>query len=124
MAAVHDEVLLILLLAGLLAKNARLRGFRRLDIAVAPRTPKVVHRNCADGPLGTRRRFRRRSLGRRGMRGVHQVLEFLAGFEIRYALGGHLHARARFRIASHARLTLAGPEASEAANFNLVVRAK
>src|SRR6267378_8459289 len=48
MAAVYDEVFLILPLGGLLAKNARVRGVRRLDIAVAPRTPEVVHRNCAD----------------------------------------------------------------------------
>src|SRR5258708_29639722 len=76
------------------------------------------------GHGSVRIRLRVRSFGR-GWRGggglrVHQVLQFLAGLEIRDAFSRHFDARPRFWIASHARLPLSGSKTAEAANLDLV----
>src|SRR5581483_3825933 len=58
---------------------------------------------------------------RRALRRViYQVLQFLAGLEIRNALRRHFHARAGLRIASHARLALTRAKTAETPDFNLV----
>src|SRR5262249_31693772 len=51
---------------------------------------------------------------------VNEVLEFLAGLEEGNALGRHFDLFAGLRIASHAAGALAGAEAAEAANLDLL----
>src|ERR1051325_10766811 len=58
--------------------------------------------------------FRRHgAVGGRGGIVIDQVFQFLARLEIRDALGGNFYAGSRLRIASHARLPLAGAEGGE-----------
>src|ERR1043166_3079459 len=111
--AQHHVVLLVIALGGLGAEKTlgwRIRG----DIPVSPRTPQLIHalRACA---------FRRHgAVGGRGGIVIDQVFQFLARLEIRDALGGNFYAGSRLRIASHARLPLAGAEAAETADLDFI----
>src|SRR5208282_182390 len=85
----------------------------------------------AVSPLrSTRRALRPRgvlrlcSFGCGGASAVHQVFEFFTGLEIRDALGRHVHSRAGFRIAPHARLSLARAEAAEPADLDFIAGAQ
>ncbi len=63
-------------------------------------------------------------LGQGGFHLIDEVFQFLAGFEVRNLFGGNFDARSGLGIASDARLALAGAEAAESANFDLVTGAK
>src|SRR4029077_16724146 len=62
--------------------------------------------------------------GRRpaGLRGIYEVLQFLAGLEEGDSLRWHLHLLTGLGVAPRSPSPLAGGETAEAADFNLVVR--
>ena len=64
--------------------------------------------------------FRGRSVGRI----VHDVLQLLAGLEVRYLFRGNFDARSGFWVATYPGLALPGSEASKPSDFNLVATAK
>src|ERR1700680_2273527 len=51
---------------------------------------------------------------------VHRIAQLFRWLEERNALGRNVDLRPRLRIAPRAGISLPGPEAAEAANFNLV----
>jgi len=58
---------------------------------------------------------------RGGVRGVvDDILQLLAGLEVRDFLRRYFDPRASLRVATHPRLPLPGPEASETPDFDLV----
>ena len=81
---------------------------------------------CRRAPLGAaphlvRGRWRRRRrCGNNFRTVVHQVFQFLAGFEERDLLCRNFHAVAGFRVSSDARLALARAEAAKPAYFDFV----
>src|SRR3972149_6471972 len=99
-----------------LAEDAGLVRPRLADVLVAPGGPKVVHGSTS---LTTGFLIGAARLGRRA--GVEQLLQFLAGLEEGDALRGDLDLGAGLGVASQAPAALAGAEAAEAADFDLVV---
>ena len=56
--------------------------------------------------------------------GIHQVFQFLAGFEEWNFLGRNLHTVTRLWISADTGLALAGAEAAKATNLDLVAHSK
>src|SRR5258707_14913536 len=72
---------------------------------------------------GLLRRRRRRSGGSRRLRGIpgiHQVFEFLAGFKERNLLCRHFDALASFGVATTSGFALTSAKAAKPTNLNLV----
>ena len=96
--AVNHQILFVVCIARDAAKHATFRLMRRREVLIAPGAPEVIHfRMLRDD--GCFRNGRGIAVG---CRGVHNVLQFLAGFEVGNLLGGHFHARTGFWIAAYA----------------------
>src|SRR5262245_30343255 len=83
------------------------------------RTPNPERRGSARHSVGRNRSLARRRGGRRSFF-VDELLELLAGLEVRHLLRRHIHLVAGFRVAALPRLTLAQPETAEAAQLDLL----
>ncbi len=79
-------------------------------------------RESHEKKLPHRRRWRGRC--RRRTLAIHQVFQFLAGFEEWDLLGRNLNSLSGLGVAAHAGLALAGAKAAKSADFDLVARAQ
>ena len=99
------------------AEDTNRRGITLSDVLITPWGPEIVH---VTGSEPARSRPGPERARGRGAGAVDHVLQFLARLEIGDFLGGNFHPRAGLRIAADTGLALAGAEAAESADFDLV----